>query len=76
MKVSDTPSWLKQADHFISAVFGIIGGFDANNDGKVSFGEFVQALWIMQQGEEDKQRQFFSKTHLLSDGTSQPNLQM
>ena len=26
-------------------VFGLINGFDTNEDGRVSFGEFVQALW-------------------------------
>ena len=65
---------IEVTDHFISPVFGIIGGFDANSDGRVSFGEFVQALWVMQQGDEDKQRQFFSRTQLPSDGSAQPNL--
>jgi len=28
-----------------SEVFALIGNFDSNKDGKVSFGEFVQSLW-------------------------------
>lgn len=28
-----------------SEVFALIGNFDLNQDGKISFGEFVQSLW-------------------------------
>ena len=48
--------------HCLIIVFGLIGGFDANQDGRVSFGEFVQALWIMQQGDEEDEKQFFSRS--------------
>jgi len=44
---------LKSLIYLYCLVFGLIGGFDANQDGRVSFGEFVQALWVMQQGDED-----------------------
>ena len=33
-------------------MFDVIGGFDKDGDGKVSFGEFVQALWKTQNEDE------------------------
>ena len=50
-------------------VFGLINGFDTNEDGRVSFGEFVQALWSVQQGEEEYE--YHSVSKIIRSGSSQ-----
>ena len=36
-------------------VFALIGNFDFNRDGKISFGEFVQSLWQLQRMDDAKE---------------------
>ena len=36
-------------------VFQLIGNFDLNQDGKVSFGEFVQSLWHLQKVDDARE---------------------
>lgn len=38
-----------------SLVFGLIKDFDANRDNKVSFGEFVSALWTLEKRDEENE---------------------
>ena len=50
------------------SVFSLIGNFDTNQDGKVSFGEFVQSLWYMQQ-QDDRQDSMMVSHSLRRDPT-------
>ena len=43
-------------------VFALIGNFDLNQDGKVSFGEFVQSLWHLQKMEDAKEHFMISQS--------------
>ena len=38
-----------------SEVFSLVGNFDTNEDGKVSFGEFVQSLWHLHRLDDVKE---------------------
>ena len=40
---------------FCLLVFALIGNFDFNRDGKISFGEFVQSLWQLQRMDDAKE---------------------
>ena len=44
-------------DRSLCAVFQLIGSFDLNMDGKVSFGEFVQSLWHLQKEDDHRELQ-------------------
>lgn len=44
----------------LCSVFHVIGGFDANQDGKITFGEFVQAMWLAQTREEQEEQQIIN----------------
>ena len=43
-------------------MFALIGTFDLNQDGKVSFGEFVQSLWHLQKMEDAKEHFMISQS--------------
>ena len=45
-----------------SEVFALIGNFDLNQDGKVSFGEFVQSLWHLQKVEDANEHLMVSQS--------------
>jgi len=45
-------------------VFALIGNFDVNQDGKVSFGEFVQSLWHLQRRDDAKEHMAVSQSML------------
>ena len=47
---------------FLYLVFALIGTFDLNQDGKVSFGEFVQSLWHLQKVEDAKEHFMISQS--------------
>ena len=43
-------------------MFSLIGNFDLNQDGKVSFGEFVQSLWHLQKVDDYKEHMQVSQS--------------
>ena len=47
---------------FCLVVFALIGNFDINQDGKVSFGEFVQSLWHLQKSDDAKEHYMISQS--------------
>lgn len=49
-------------------VFNLIGNFDTNQDGKVSFGEFVQSLWYLQKMDDQNDNLMVSQSMKL-DGS-------
>lgn len=53
-KLNRDPEEGKQL-HFVHtcSVFGLIKGFDANNDSKISFGEFVSSLWTLERRDDE-----------------------
>lgn len=46
-------SYFVDSDGYALAVFGLIKGFDENNDSKISFGEFVSSLWTLERRDEE-----------------------
>ena len=52
-------------------MFSLIGNFDLNQDGKVSFGEFVQSLWHLQKVDDYKEHMQVS--HSLRESSLLPN---
>ena len=43
-------------------MFALIGNFDFNKDGKISFGEFVQSLWQLQRIDDAKDVMMVSRS--------------
>lgn len=43
-------------------VFSLVGNFDTNQDGKVSFGEFVQSLWHLHRMDDVKEHMAVSQS--------------
>ena len=52
-------------------MFALIGNFDLNQDGKVSFGEFVQSLWHLQKVDDYKEHMQVS--HSIRESSSMAN---
>ena len=56
-------------------VFALIGNFDHNGDGKISFGEFVQSLWQLQKIDDAKEVAMVSRSiHAKSISDAATNL--